>query len=138
MIGVARINAALPARSSLRGMTVLEVVVSLAIAGSFLSLILPSTLQAYSRLKFADLRARAATLAASRAEEVSRATSTNIFPKEGHEGGLAWRIDLVGSDSGGKSSAAGGPSLRSYRISVSRDREGILVVLPIERVYTER
>lgn len=119
-------------------MTVLEVIVSLVIAGAFLSAMLPSTVQAYTRFKRAELQYRATELATAKAEEVSQVTGRDSFPKEGKENGLMWRIDAGANEKKRDSPAAGRPSLRTYTISVLSDDRDPLVEFVIQRLYTDR
>ena len=120
------------------GMTVLEVVVSLVIAGVFLSAMLPAIVQSYARFKLAEIQSRAVELATSKAEEVSHVTGRDSFLREGKENGLIWRIDAKTGDKKEVSPADGRPSLRTYTISVARDNHDPLIALEIQRLYTER
>jgi prepilin-type N-terminal cleavage/methylation domain-containing protein len=117
-----------------RGMTILEVVISLALAGIVLSIALPSIVQSYRRFSETELRTRAARLAVSKAEELSLVANDISFPSQGQVDELLWRVD-AGDGSGHELSMVGQKTrLQTYRISVFQRGRSALVSMSITRI----
>lgn len=116
------------------GMTILEVLVSLTLAGMFFAIALPSIVQSYSRLKLADAQGRALAVALSKADEVL-STPTGGFPAaEGRVDGFSWQV--VRDDVNDPSEQGGERSHRSrnYRISVAQSGQGVLASISVQRL----
>lgn len=121
-----------------RGMTVLEVIVSLVVAGAFLSATLPAIAQSYSRLKYAELQTKAVQLAASVAEDLSDDTSAFRAQRDGKEDGLTWHVDTSKGDVSNGQAIKGRPALLKHRISVSHGADEPLVSVEVFQIHTEQ
>ena len=118
-----------------RGMTILEVVVSLALAGIVLSIALPSIIQSYSRFNETELRKRAARVAVSKAEELSLFATDMLFPSQGQVDDLFWRVD-AGDGPGNDLPVVGQKTrLQTYQISVFQRGQSALVSMSMTRIH---
>lgn len=117
-----------------RGMTILEVLVSLTLAGIFFAVALPAIAQAYARFKLADAQGRALALALSKAEEVLSMPADGVSALEGSVDGFSWHV--VREEVSGPLSRQGEYShrLRNYRISVAHSGQDNLASLSIQRL----
>ena len=117
------------------GMTILEVVVSLALAGIVLSIALPSIIQSYSRFNETELRKRASRVAVSKAEDLSLFAADVLFPSQGKVDDLFWRVDAGGSPGNDLPLAGQKTRLQTYQISVFQGGHSALVSMSITRIH---
>jgi len=117
-----------------RGMTILEVVVSLALAGIVLSIALPSIVQSYSRFGETELRKRAARIALSKAEEHSFGANDILLPTHGQVDDLFWRVDAGDGSENDLPVIGKETRLQSYQISVFQRGQSSLVSMSISRI----
>lgn len=112
-----------------RGLTLLEVLVTLVIVGMFLAVLLPGSTLAMRRLQAAQLKSQALSIASSHIEALNAWPATLPSPASGREGALLWKVEQLASlDVDG--SALKGARLASYRISVAAvgDRDPLVDV----------
>jgi prepilin-type N-terminal cleavage/methylation domain-containing protein len=116
------------------GMTILEVLVSLTLAGIFFAVALPAIAQAYARFKLADAQGRALALALSKADEVLSMPTDGVSALEGRVDGFSWHV--VREELSDPLSPQGERShrLRNYRISVVQSGQEILASISIQRL----
>lgn len=116
------------------GMTILEVLVSLTLAGMFFATALPPIIQSYSRLKLADAQGRALAVAKSKAEELLSMPAGASPVIEGRVDGLSWYV--ARDDLNDRSDAQGEYSqkIRNYRISVIQSGQGVLASISVQRL----
>jgi prepilin-type N-terminal cleavage/methylation domain-containing protein len=100
-----------------RGFSLIEVLVSLAVCGLFLAVLLPAGTAAIERQRFSQLQVQAHSLAAQKIELLSVWPAALPSPSEGAEGPLQWSIQAIAIDTavGDDSPAA---TLRHFRIKI--------------------
>ena len=121
-----------PSRRQL-GLTLLEVLVSLTLAGTFFAIALPAVVQSYTRLKLADDQGRALSLALSKAEELL-SMPTGVAAVEGRVDGFVWRVSRDDADERLGSQGERSQQLKRYRISVAQSGRGTLASISIQRL----
>ena len=105
------------APTCVRGFSLIEVLVSLAVCALFLAVLLPASSAALQRLRLSQLQVQAHALAAEKIELLSAWPAREPVPREGTEGSLHWSVLQTAFDTGaGEESPAA--SLRQFRIRV--------------------
>lgn len=122
-----------PSRRQL-GLTLLEVLVSLTLAGTFFAIALPAVVQSYTRLKLADDQGRALSLALSKAEELLSMPTGVAAAVEGRVDGFVWRVSRDDADERLGSQGERSQQLKRYRISVAQSGRGTLASISIQRL----
>jgi hypothetical protein len=98
-------------------MSLIEVLVSLAVCGLLLAVMLPAGSAALERQRFSQLQVQAHSLAAQKVELLSAWPAALPLPSEGTEGRLRWSVReiLIVTAGANESSAA---SLRHFAIKI--------------------
>jgi len=122
------------ARRRARGLTLIEVLVSLVVAGLFLSLLLPGASGALQRLRLTALQTEAQQLARNQVEALSAWPALAPSPANGVIGGLRWQVEQTAVE-GQSAGLQGAVVLRTFRITVAAlDESQILVDLTVKRL----
>lgn len=119
-----------------RGLSLLEVLVSLAVAALFLGYLLPGATNALQRMQLADLEAEAARLAKNHIERLSAWPAKEPVPNSGTVGTLTWNVRQTAIE-GARPDAPVPATLRTFRITVMAQAQAApLVDLTVQRLGT--
>lgn len=116
------------------GLSLLEVLVSLAAAALFLGLMLPAANTALRRMQLASLEADAIQLARNQVEKLSAWPAAEPTPNTGTVGRLTWSVKQIGVD-GAQAGAPAGATLRTFQLRVQAAGEPqALVDMTVQRL----
>lgn len=116
------------------GMSLIEVLVSLVVAGLFLSLLLPGASAALQRLRFLELQAEAVQLARNQIEALSVWPANPPAPPQGLANGLRWKVEQIEVERPDQD-AASTIVLRTFRVTVAiPDDAAPLIELTVKRI----
>lgn len=101
-----------------RGLSLVEVLVSLIVGGLFLGILLPNSTTALRRLSFDSHRGTAVEIARNQIESLSAWPATAPVPDQGISNGLRWRVQALTVE-GQSGTGQGGIVLRNFRVTVS-------------------
>ena len=121
-------------RHGARGMSLIEVLVSLVVAGLFLSMLLPGASFALQRLRLSALQAEAVQLARNQVEALSVWPATAPEPSQGLTNGLRWKVEQTAVEQP-VPAVASAIVLRTFRITVApADDAAPLIELTVKRI----
>jgi prepilin-type N-terminal cleavage/methylation domain-containing protein len=116
------------------GMSLIEVLVSLVVAGLFLALLLPGASAALQRMGQSGREAEAVQIARNQVEALSVWPAVVPTPSEGKVGGLLWKVEQIGVERP-PAGAAATTVLRHFRITVVEGQgQEPLVSLTLKRL----
>lgn len=115
-------------------MSLIEVLVSLVVAGLFLSMLLPGASFALQRLRLSALQAEAVQLARNQVEALSVWPATAPEPSQGLANGLRWKVEQTAVEQPVQA-VASAIVLRTFRITVApADDAAPLIELTVKRI----
>lgn len=120
----------------LRGMSLIEVLVSLVVAGLFLSILLPGVRFAVQRSRLSALQAEAVQLTRNQVEFLSVWPATVPVPSQGVANGLSWKVEQISIERPTQE-VPSAIVLRTFRITVAvaaADATDPLVDVTIKRL----
>lgn len=118
-------------------MSLIEVLVSLVVAGLFLSLLLPGASAALQRLRFSALQAEAVQLARNQIEGLSVWPATLPEPPQGLANGLRWKVEQTAVERPSQL-VASAIVLRTFRVTVAAANDAApLIELTVKRMGRE-
>lgn len=121
-------------RRHARGMSLIEVLVSLVVAGLFLSMLLPGASTALRRLRFSAQQAEAVQLARNQVEALSVWPATAPAPPQGLANGLRWKVEQTAVERPDRTGVSA-IVLRTFRITVAAaDDAAPLIELTVKRL----